>query len=270
MQIPLNLKHVIQARYDERYINFHAYEITDDYSMDEGSIDHFAHEIPEQEWISVFDEHEDATAETYLRMQAALLMTGYRNARLVHAVYKYHPTLSRNLFNILSSKARDMLNFTCVYDGFDIRDIIAEAFLQVIRLLDGGDDFSFFQKKIDDFCKVLPNDKAVGSLARCIIKNGAKLDKLSHFIDKLSKDIREAEGDMYLEVTETTKSAKKYSRPIKGDEYYMDLESVYRPKMSSYMTRFWNQKGDRFFDVKTRKDFLEELVEYRTSIDELT
>ena len=271
MQIPQNLKEVIQARYDAKCLHYDAYFINPDYAMDFDSVDDFAHALPEQEGTSVFDEYEDPTFVTYLRFQAALLIEGYSNANLVHAVYKYHSTQSMQLLNILSSKSKDMFTFFCVYDGFDIRDIIVKAFLQVIKLLDFGAGYSFIQERMDEHGKLIPGDMAVSSFKRYIIKNGAKADKLSHFIDKMCKDLRETSANMFLDVTETINSMnRKYIDPyVKGDEYNMDLEPIYQPKMSSYMARFWNKHGDRFFDVKTRAKFLEELAEYRESIDEL-
>lgn len=272
MQIPQNLKEVIQASIDAKHLDFNAYFLnTDDYTMDFDSVDHFAHELPLQESASVFDEYQDPTVATYIRFQAALLLTGYNNDRLVHTAYKYHPTRARHLLNILSCKAQNMYKFNFVYDGFDIRDILARAFYDVIRMLDSGMDCAFFQKNIDDHARLLPDDKAVSSLKRYLIKNGEKLDKLSHFIDKLCQDLFEANAELFIEDSDDSEvflHGRRDIEYIEDDEHYMELESFYKQKMSIYMTRFWNRNGDRFFDVKTRKVFLEELAAYRESFEE--
>ncbi len=192
MQIPQNLREIIQARYDARFFYLPGLKVYKDYSISIGSLEEFTKGLSVEERDTTTDLYGIPTASAYLRMQSALMLRGYNDEALIHAVNLSHCPEARGLLNLLSSLAPRMYNLNFVDDGLDIRDIISRAFNDIIDLLDGDCDFAYLRKKPDVFCGMTDDDKAFGTLRRCIIKNSVSLDNLARFMNRVINDLMEA------------------------------------------------------------------------------
>ncbi len=271
MQRDLHLEHLITACRDSYLVDLEMAETYGDYSLHRDSIKEFVDSLPKDERAQVVDEQGVPTYMANARMEAALLFKGFSNEMLVKQAYLSHSPESRKLLCMLRFFGQLIFDLGFTKDGYDIRDIISQAFIEIIAKLDGGLTLKEMRKNIDggDLGVKDPNCQAVHALKKCIIKYSKDLDELDEFVSGFTgallyanaKDEGEPKGKIKLHETYSEEDVAKRQYP------FVDLSAIHIPKMSSYMRNFWYKHGECFFDVHKRQNFIEELRQYRTTLE---
>ena len=287
------LDEIKQACHDACNIDFERLYTNDDYSLHKHTIGFFISSLPRNERALLKSQEEDLapTLLAHTRAQAAFLLKGYSNAKVVHQAYLYHSSDGRYLLNVLTALGRQFADLAYVNDGLDIRDIIVNAFLELMAFTDSGVSLEAFRANMKDEGQAIkaPENHLSTAIKEYMVRNSETPDKLSGFFEKLVRELIKAEdiNKPYEDEAESSDyddffddddeddffddedgSSDDYEDDTDEDAA-VDISVLYTPKMSSYMQKFWEKHGTRFFDDKTRKKFLEDLKRYREKIEKL-
>ncbi len=280
MEISENLKNVLQACNDADYIEFEEIcMIDDDYSLYHQALLNFINGLPEQDRALLLDDNGEPNNLANDRLHAALLLRGYCNIKLINHAYSYHRTEARMLINVVALLAQDMEQLTYCSDGFDIRDIIVEAVIGLLALIDDQMDFNFAlaRRHVDELFLKDTSSKAVIALKKGIVEHSKDPDSLADYIGHIQYVLQDFDNaDEYALLDECDADNDEDEGECESIDDEDDIVSstpltwlsiLDRPKMSPYMSRFWDKYGERFFDENTRKKFLADLKRYRKTLE---
>ncbi len=301
MQKNSKLDEIKQACHDACNIDFERLYTNDDYSLHKHTIGFFISSLPRNERALLKSNEEDLapTILAHTRAQAAFLLKGYSNAKVVHQAYLCHSPDGRYLLNVLTAMGGPFADLAYVNDGLDIRDIIVNAFLELIAFTDSGVSLETLRANMKDEGLAIkaPENYLSIAIKEYIVRNSETPDKLSGFFEKLVGELIKAEhiNKPYEDETESSDDDEFFDDDDEDDFFddeddffddedgssdddyeddtdedaAVDISVLYTPKMSPYMQKFWEKHGTCFFDDKTRKKFLEDLKRYREKIEKL-
>ena len=278
MLLSNSLKEILQACNDAFYINFDEVWTNDDYSFLHKSLVKFANALPKQERDEIVNDYGAPTVMANSRLLSAVLLRGYRNSDLILQANLYQHPDARMLLNVLAAVAPNMESLAYLSDGLDIRDILSEAVIGLIEKLGDPIDLRFLRRNFDDLDYFFIDDfcgKEVIALKKCIIKNSETPDMLCEYLDHLQYIVWNFDQEEHQTSDDAEDDSESGDPEYSNDDDNYDivdplimLSGLNRPKMSTYMQKFWKAHGERFFDDKTRQNFLADLKKYRQKLEQ--
>ncbi len=283
MKLLDKIKDLVEASADATALDLN--DITlENGTISESAVLKFVKCLPD-DWQEVLLEQDHPTDVAYARCLAACLLKGYGDANLVHLARRKLSSDASFLLHALACIAHEAVTLETLPDGYDIRGILAEAVALSIdeteqgkKLANYGIDKSNVDKLILDTAGPRTCSQAVYAMKCFIADHSANLDELIEESIELVWAIKDSSKLDSLEVTCIDKAFKQasYSHdhvferhcmdPDVGPDPFLQLSSLFKPKMSLYMNRFWDHQCDSFFESSTRDDFLDFLRRYRKTL----
>ncbi len=269
---------LVQVSCDAKALDLNELYVSNGF-IENDSILGFIKELPKEEQGALLDEG-NPTIEAYARCLKASMLKGYQNEKLIHLANRggLCPN-AKSLLNVLAFISREYEELGKLLDGYDFRDILAEAVALSIDELEHGVAFANLGQERCAFYAQNNHyaiNKAVFACQLFLANHSTTYEELSDELVQLVWDIKDLnKNDVSL--IDTIEKAfihpdKNCLEPVKQNEEQdldplFELSKLFKPKMSYYMNWFWHEKGADFFASSTRKDFLDSLKKYREKLE---
>ena len=257
---------VERANNDSHRINFNDMEFDDDGYPSRDSINLFIQKMPLAEKGALIDVDGTPTRQAVERMTDAVFAAAYENDGLTRLVTQHMDPDSRVIIGALGIVAHKMQKLRGLGNGYDIRDIVADAAERAINARRTGRNLHD-ESNQTSFIGTEENNDASSIIVKIFADNArsskAIAKHLDHIAEALVRESEQGDFDLFGE-REKTNRVDLIKNALGQDSVSSeeDTSNPYR-RMSPEAEKWWRAKGGKFLqsilDDNIDKDLASEL-----------